>query len=465
MHMKGRVRLPSRHAQKAPHRWGVLILSVVLGFLAFATVAPASYAYFTQQSVNTASVAGQLNIPAPTETTESDPNPTADTPSDPNAGEPINILLIGSDTRIGENAELGGLAGLEGMRGDTTMILHISADRSRIEVVSIPRDSEVRVSDCTLSDGSTVPGWTGKFNIAFANGGQDGSPSDGAACVMQTIYDQTGLTFGNANDGYLYVVADFAGFKNMVNAIDGVPMCIEHDVSSSKANLDLEAGPQVLYGDDALAYARARTGTGLGDGTDLMRIERQQELLTNLARKVLGMNLFADFGQLTDFISATGASLTMSPELADIGYLGSVAYSLRSFDTDNLTMVTVPWQYKGDGSGNVEWTYEADALWEALVNDEPIAPLFEDEPDTTTDDGSGTGTTTEPTVPAWEPEQRSTWWTESTGSTSGVFGEDYSEVPNVGRVAVDDGEAEVIVPAPDRESEDDILAGCVWDGM
>ncbi len=424
MHMKGRVRLPSRHAQKAPHRWGVLILSVILGFVAFATVAPASYAYFTQQSVNTASVAGQLNIPAPTETTESDPDPTADTPSDPNAGEPINILLIGSDTRIGENAELGGLAGLEGMRGDTTMILHISADRSRIEVVSIPRDSEVRVSDCTLSDGSTVPGWTGKFNIAFANGGQDGSPSDGAACVMQTIYDQTGLTFGNANDGYLYVVADFAGFKNMVNAIDGVPMCIEHDVSSSKANLDLEAGPQVLYGDDALAYARA--------------------------------------------ISATGASLTMSPELADIGYLGSVAYSLRSFDTDNLTMVTVPWQYKGDGSGNVEWTYEADALWEALVNDEPIAPLFEDESDTTddgTDDGSDSGTTTEPTVPAWEPEQRSTWWTESTGATSGVFGEDYSEVPNVGRVAVDDGEAEVIVPDPDRESEDDILAGCVWDGM
>ncbi|WP_284328603.1 LCP family protein [Demequina litorisediminis] len=214
------------------------------------------------------------------------------TPTNFAGGEALNIALIGIDSREGDNGEIA-TDDVSGMRGDTTMVMHISADRARIDVVSIPRDSRVQIADCEFYDGTTEPGWTGKFNEALSSGGRYGDRGEGAACVMKTISELTGVNF----NGH-FALIDFAGFEDMVDAIGGVPMCITEDMKSSKANLDLEAGAQVLDGEEALAFARARTGTGLGgDGTDLARIERQQELLTNMARKILGMNLLTDVTQ------------------------------------------------------------------------------------------------------------------------------------------------------------------------
>lgn len=287
-------------------------------------------------------------------------------PADFAAGTPINIALIGTDERDGNNAEIGGY--VSGMRGDTTMVMHISADRSRIEVVSIPRDSRVRISDCSMYDGSVVRGWTGKFNIALANGGKNGNRGEGAACVMRTITDLTGVEFSGH-----FVMVDFTGFEKMIDALDGVPMCIPQPMRAPKANLDLEAGPQVLDGANALAFARARTGSGVGDGTDLMRIDRQQELMTNVARKALGMNLLTDTGELTSFMRAGAESLTMSEKLGDLNNLIGLAYSLRDFDTRNLVFETVPWRYAGDGSGDVLWDEPAASeMWQRLANDESI---------------------------------------------------------------------------------------------
>ncbi|WP_062516061.1 LCP family protein [Demequina gelatinilytica] len=346
---------------------------------------------------------------------------------DPSAGKAINILLLGSDTRLGDDNQELGKGEVGGMRNDTTMIAHISADRSRIELVSIPRDSRVAVSDCQMLDGSTVRGWTGKFNIAFANGGSQGNVAEAAACVMTTIYDLTGLMVDH------YAVVDFSGFVDMVDAVDGVPMCITQDVYSSKAHLDLEAGAQVLDGTEALAWARARTGTGLGDGTDLMRIERQQELLTNMARKVLGLNVLTDVTKGTKFVNALARSLTMDPELGDGHYLVGLAWSLRNFDTSNLYMATVPWQYAGDGSGDVLWTQpDAQEVFSALKADESVKDLLEPEETATPDDP-----TTSATPDATASEEPSAEPSDSAEPTTS--------------------------PTPLRETQDDILADCVID--
>ncbi|MFW2513109.1 LCP family protein [Demequina sp. SO4-13] len=403
-----------RHASRAVHRRVLGTLAAAsAAILGFAAVGGATYMQLAVGAFETHDVSSLLVSEA-----DSTKDPESTGPNDFAAGEALNIALIGTDERDGENAEIGGLAELEGMRGDTTMVLHISADRSRVEVVSIPRDSRVRISDCQMFDGTTVTGWTGKFNIALANGGQNGNRGEGAACVMRTITDLTGVDF----NGH-FMMVDFSGFQKMVDSLGGIPMCIPQDMYAPKANLDLTAGPQVLDGETALAFARARTGSGLGDGTDLMRIERQQELLTNTVRKVLGANLLTDVPELTQFTRSAAESLTVDTELARVNNIVGLAYSLRNFDTQNLVFATVPWEYAGDGSGDVLWKEaEAAAMWESIANDTPIVL---DEPDA--------GPTTEPSTSATPSP------TTSASATPG---------PST-------------TPEPKRETEQEILDSCV----
>ncbi|MFN3866438.1 MAG: LCP family protein [Demequina sp.] len=400
-----------RHASRAVHRRVLgTVAAAAAALLGFATVGGATYMQLTVGAFETHDVSSLLQPDA-----DSTKEPRPEGPSDFAPGQPVNIAVIGTDERNGENGEIGGFVA-EGMRGDTTMVIHISADRTRIEVVSIPRDSRVRISDCQLFDGTTVKGWTGKFNIALSNGGQNGNRGEGAACVMRTINDLTGVEF----NGH-FMMVDFSGFQKMVDSLGGIPMCIPHDMYSSKAKLDLEAGPQVLDGETALAFARARTGTGLGDGTDLMRIERQQELLTNTARKVLGSNLFTDVPELTQFVRSAAESLTVDNDLANVNNIIGLAYSLRNFDTANLVFATVPWEYAGDSSGDVLWREEeAAAMWQAIVDDVPIGlPEPDDEPTAEPSPGA----TVSP-VPSPTPDPTMT-------------------------------------PGPVRETQEDILEGCV----
>ena len=120
------------------------------------------------------------------------PSPTKEPdPDDPNAGQAVNILILGSDQRDGVNAEIGGE--VAGMRSDTTMVLHISADRSRVELVSIPRDSLVDIPSCTMTNGKTTRATHGMFNSAFATGWDNGGDmTSAAACTINTVQQNTG---------------------------------------------------------------------------------------------------------------------------------------------------------------------------------------------------------------------------------------------------------------------------------
>jgi LCP family protein required for cell wall assembly len=292
-------------------------------------------------------------------------------PEDGAKGRALNILLMGSDDRTGANAAIGGVE--QGQRNDTTLIMHISADRQRIELLSFPRDSMVRLAECTRSDGSVQRAYTGMFNEAFANGGKFGSKGDAAACTIATVEALTNIYIDH------WAVVDFVGFQNMVDAVQGVPMCIPHDVYDRYSGLDLDAGPHVLNGTQALQYARARHGTGFS-GSDLDRIDRQQELLKNLARKVMGAEVLFKPTDLTNFIKATASALAMDQQLADIdGYSAGLAFSLRNFDTrTGLVMATVPVRGYAPDPNRVEFTSSAQAIFAAMAQDQPIAGLLDD---------------------------------------------------------------------------------------
>lgn len=317
------------------------------------------------------------------------PEQTAPDPSDPNAGLPMNLLVMGSDARGGENGHE--VEGVEGMRSDTTILVHISADRSRIEMISIPRDSRVDVPACNVTGGRTTEAANTRFNAAFANGATVGGDVDSAAaCTMRTVESLTDVYV----DGF--VVVDFSGFQNMVAAIDGVPICIPEPIDSPKADLRLDAGYQTLTPEQALGLARARYG--VGDGSDLSRIGRQQQLLAATVNQVLSKNLLSDLGQIYGFVDAGTKSLTMSENIASIPSLAGLAFSLKGATSGNITFMTVPYAPDPqDPDAKVVWTSEADELWAKVRADEPIvAPAPETEQPATGTEGTPTEATTPP---------------------------------------------------------------------
>ena len=304
------------------------------------------------------------HAPAPTGSTAS-PDP-----ADQSGGKAINILLMGSDDRSGENGNIGGT--VPGMRNDTTIVMHVSADRSRVDLVSIPRDAQVTIPTCKFFDGTTKKGWTGDFNISFANGGAHGDKAEAAACVINTVQQMSGLTIDH------WAVIDFKGFEKMIDALGGVPMCVPEKTVSEDASLNLEAGPQILKGKQALGLARMRTAE-VGDvsGSDLQRIARQHELLRQVSRVVLSKNLLTDAGELTQFLKAAASALTMDTELADTKYLLGLAFSLRNIDPANINFETIPWKLTDDFM-NVIILKSADIMWAQMRKDKPLTKVGDD---------------------------------------------------------------------------------------
>lgn len=279
-------------------------------------------------------------------------------PEDPFSGA-LNILVIGSDVRDPEdNSEA------EGMRSDTVMIAHVSEDRERLEVVSIPRDSWVDIPSCTLPDGSVTQPQTSKFNAAFSLGGQTGDTGAAVACTTKTIEQLTGVYIDD------YVVVDFNGFKGLVDSLGGVEFNVEEPIiDPGFSNTYIEAGPQTFDGETALRYARVRKAEGM-DGSDISRIGRQQELIAAIIDKA--KTKVTDPTAMYSFASSALEMVTTSPDLGNMGNMAGLAWSVKGVAQDDIVFKTVPVVDRGDGS-NVLWTDEATMLWDALIHDEPIS--------------------------------------------------------------------------------------------
>lgn len=283
----------------------------------------------------------------------------------------LNIALIGSDSRAGTGGAYG--RGHAAQHSDTLMVLHVSADRRWATAVSLPRDSWVEVPSCDLGDGTTSRPATGKINSAFAVGSSRGGAAGGAACAIKTVERNTGLRI----DHFLEV--DFSGFKNMVDALGGVPLCLPEGIEDTKAALSLPAGCQKLSGDQALGFARARYS--LGDGSDIGRIGRQQELLTAILKSVQDRKL--DAPSMYRLAEAATKSLTVDDGLGGLGGLLGLAQDLQAMPGGAVTFVTVPNQPRSlevpSDKANVVWKPAAEKLFAALRDDRRVgrdgAPL------------------------------------------------------------------------------------------
>jgi LCP family protein required for cell wall assembly len=276
-----------------------------------------------------------------------------------------NIVVIGSDSRQGQSSRYGNSQDLTTDQSDTLMIVHIAASRQWAEVMSIPRDSWVNIPSCRMGNGQVSVPQTFKINEAFAIGNLDGNHTNlGVACTIKTIEQDTGIRIDH------FVVVNFAGFRDMVNAVNGVAECNTTAIDDPLSGLRLTAGHHMLNGTQALGYVRARYT--LGNGSDLERIGRQQAFMAALVRRVQSelLNPLAIYR----FLDAATRSITIDSQMGGISGLYKLASSLKSLPANKITFFTLPTYPRSlvdpQDLANVMWSQPLDSrIFQAFRDD------------------------------------------------------------------------------------------------
>ena len=364
---------PIQHSAVNYGRFGLLrgALAVLLaGVLFVVSSAGFVYAKLSNQFANRV-----VNIDA--YSTDDQNNATPDSFE----GRAVNILVVGTDSRNGASGELG--AGdaddVPGLRNDSTMVIHVSADRSRVQIVSIPRDTLVDIPACKHRDGTTSePTSDDMFNNAMvygANGGDD--PEDiapGIACVKSTVEKLSGMSID------AFMVVDFAGFINMIDALGGIWFNIPKRIDDDSAQLYIDPGCWKLSGTHSLAYMRSRKGQG--DGSDISRIGRQQQLISAMLRELQDKNYVTDPGALINFLQAAISAVNVSDNLGNASSDASLLINvLQKVDRTNIQFVTMPVEEPSwDPNRRIPSDPMARNVWTALKNDQalPVGTTYTD---------------------------------------------------------------------------------------
>ncbi|MDX1890104.1 LCP family protein [Mycolicibacterium sp. 050158] len=287
-----------------------------------------------------------------------------------------NFLIVGTDSRLGQNADMG--AGTTddaaGARSDTIMLVNIPANRKRVVAVSFPRDLSITPMQCEHWDPTTfaygpatdpdspVYGMDKvytetKLNSAYAVGGPK--------CLVKVIQKLSGLSVNR------FMAVDFNGFAKMVDALGGVEVCSttpleDYELGTVLAN----AGRQIVDGHTALQYVRARQVTTETNG-DYGRIRRQQLFLSSLLRSLISKDTFFSLNKLNDvvnlFINDSYVDNIQTKDLVDLGQ------SVQGVNAGRITFVTVPTVGYADEYGNeVPRADDMRALFDAIINDDPL---------------------------------------------------------------------------------------------
>ncbi|WP_406833022.1 LCP family protein [Pedococcus sp. KACC 23699] len=270
---------------------------------------------------------------------------------------PVNIMVIGSDSRAGTNLGKGQKEyGITGARSDTNLVVHLAADRKSAIVVSIPRDSMTMAPrDCNNKKDTVENGVMRQWNANFTLGGP--------ACTIRTFEGLTGIYVDH------FVVIDFRGFQKMVDALGGVTVCLPEAVKDPQSHLDLPAGRTRVNGTNALAYVRVRHN--IGDGSDLGRIDRQQAFLSSVVQEATQSSLLLRPDKLFRFLDAATGAMTTDTGL-DVGAMKDIAQSVQSMGTDQIRFVKLPTTVYAPDPNRVQWLPSAESIWKSIREDKPL---------------------------------------------------------------------------------------------
>jgi LCP family protein required for cell wall assembly len=292
-------------------------------------------------------------------------DPFRDLGSDrPDAGKGLNFLVVGVDGRDGISAadrreySLGGAAC---DCTDTIMLVHLSDDRDRASVVSIPRDSYTTLPAHTYEPtGEHHTAHRQKLNAAYAHGGP--------RLTVRTVEQMTGVHIHH------YLEVGFTSFMRTVDALGGVPVCTVRPLKDERSGLDLPAGTSWLDGGQALRYVRAR----YVDATaDMGRIQRQQRFVASVVGRATSGDVLMNPAKIKEVSSAMLASVRADPGLGGAKML-ALGRAIRGLGPASAEFATVPVHKDKEsvaGLGEVvKWDdKKAGQLFTALREDRPLA--------------------------------------------------------------------------------------------
>ncbi|WP_243854547.1 LCP family protein [Canibacter zhoujuaniae] len=265
----------------------------------------------------------------------------------------INILVVGSDSRVGQSID----DGETGELNDVTMLVRISEDHKRATVVSFPRDLMLPIPSC--------PGPAGEENYYPASSEQQLNSvlQYGLPCVVETVEALTGADISYAG------MIGFDGVINMSNALGGVTVCLAQPIQDPNADLDLPAGEVTLKGYEALQFLRTRHG--VGDGSDLGRISNQQVFLSAMARQLQSASTLTDPVKVYQLAKAAVENMTLSRNIASVDFLRGLAKTLSEVDLGNVNFVQYPALPHPYQEGRLTPdTYNGELLMQRILNDE-----------------------------------------------------------------------------------------------
>ncbi|WP_079138141.1 LCP family protein, partial [Actinacidiphila rubida] len=274
---------------------------------------------------------------------------------------PINILVMGSDGRTSAtDCKLGGgcsKTGVQtGQNADVEMVVHISADRSNATVMSIPRDTETEVPNCTNpKSGASTPGYHGMINSALAYG---------QACQVATVHKLTGIPIDH------FVQVDFSGVVQMSDAVGGVPVCVDANVYDTYSHLKLSKGDHTLKGVAALEFLRSRHG--FGDGSDLGRTYAQHLYLSSLIRKFKSAGTLTNPSAVYHLADAATKALTVDDGLGSVTKLIGLADDLNKVPSKRITFTTMQTAADPSNVDRVVVGAGASTLFSTIANDQAL---------------------------------------------------------------------------------------------
>lgn len=247
------------------------------------------------------------------------------------AGEALNYLVIGSDSRDLDE---------ERGRSDVMVLVHISDDRDRVDLIHFPRDYFVDIPGSPRAN---------KINASYSIGG--------APLLVETIQPLVGVPIDSV------AVVDFESFKTLTDAVGGV------DVEVAEASPGFPEGVMTMDGETGLEFVRERYALSQGD---ISRGQRQQAFIKAVMLKALSRGTLTNPATLSSVIDAATQNLTVDDSL-DMGDMRSLAFSMRGIRGSDIDFVTAPWTGLGSdaaaGSIVVPAQEQLEMLQEHLRND------------------------------------------------------------------------------------------------
>jgi LCP family protein required for cell wall assembly len=244
------------------------------------------------------------------------------------SGQPMTVLLVGSDTRSGSTGSdakaFGSSSQVTGQRSDTIILVHIDPGSNKATLMSIPRDLWVPIPG---------KGYSQRINTAF---------DTGPNLLVQTIKQDLGIDVNH------YVEVNFNSFRQVVDAVGGIKQYFPTPARDSFSDLSIpKAGCYSLNGQTALQFVRARHYEYYANGrwhyeaeSDLARIKRQQQFIRKMISKAQASGLTNPI-ELNNVIGGVTSNLTVDSGLSR-NLMLSLAKRFRSLSPDSFPTTTLP---------------------------------------------------------------------------------------------------------------------------